>query len=135
MSEKIPDLDPKVKEMLEEVHKPRTPLGIKVIAIISLIAGLIDIVPVIIVVSGIMKLPYTINVILPLTYGVVAVISAIGILKLYKWAWFVSVGLNIVGLFKPSFFTGTYDIPGIAFSVIIISYLVSKRGLFLKSVE
>ena len=132
MSNKIPDLDPEVKEMLEEVHKPKAPLGIKIIAILSLIAGLINIVPIIAVIAGLIKLPYTINIIIPLTYGVVSVISAIGLLKLYKWAWFVSVGLSIVGLFKPNIFTGSYDILGIIFSLIIISYLVSKRDLFLK---
>ena len=117
--------------------RPQRPIGVTIIAILSFLAGLVEILGglALMALGGIGAvagagifgaLAAVVGGVL-LLLGIVTIIVAIGLWRMRSWAWWVSIIVNLASILIA---VGSYNWIGVLFPLIIVLYLVIIRDKF-----
>jgi len=120
---------------------PKRPIGVAILAILSFLAGLAEIV----IGLGLMALSAVSGAVIdPSVYGplaafigvigavllllgIVTMAVAVGLWRMRSWAWWVAIIVNVISILVV---IGTYSWYGLVFPLIIVIYLVVVRDKF-----
>jgi len=127
--------------MYPQQMPPRRPIGVAILAILSFLAGLAEIV----VGLGLMAVSAMSGAVIdPSVYGplaafigvigavllllgIVTMAVAIGLWRMRSWAWWVAIIVNVISILVA---IGTYSWYGLVLPLIIVIYLVVVRDKF-----